>query len=106
MRSTKEIDELLKRMIPGKCRRVFELMRCLEITGGRSGNLARWRIIDIQRATGHNSDEQRLRELRNKIPGLFFVREIPHNGGTGGFYHEYQLRRDWVKYLKAWEAGR
>jgi hypothetical protein len=104
-KDSQEVEALLNRMIPRHDhRRVFELMRCREITGGQSGNHARFSIIEIQRATGHNSDEQRLRELRTMFPGLFTVYKVTYRD-RGGFHHEYRLKREWQKILKAAERG-
>lgn len=100
MHDSEKVEKILEDKIPGKCRRVFDLMRCRDFKAGRSRAVAlpRYRVIDIQRITGHNSDEQRLRELRTMHKDLFRVHHCPRHPG-GGFWHEYQLRRDWLPYL-------
>lgn len=69
------------------------------------GNANYWfSIIAIQTATGHNSDEQRLRELRTMYPALFMVRKRTYPD-RGGSHLEHQLRRNWAKILKDYERG-
>jgi hypothetical protein len=100
------IAALIDRMIKGKDhRRVFDLMCARDMKAGKvRGQHVRLRTIDLQRATGHNSDEQRLREIRNCYPDLFIVHHCKYRD-RGGFHHEYQLRRGWVEILRGYERG-
>lgn len=103
MRDSAQVNALLDRMIPRHDhRRVFNLMRSRPM--GRSlGNNNYWfRVIDVQQATGHNSDEQRLRELRTEYPALFRVRKVTYKD-RGGSHLEHQLRRDWLRLLQGIE---
>jgi hypothetical protein len=97
MMHSKSTEALLKKMIPGKAhRRVFDVM-LLSGTG--------WtRTIDLQLITCHNSDENRLRELRRMYPGLFITRHATYED-RGGSHNEYQIRRDWLKILREYERG-
>jgi len=101
-----EVNALIDRMMPTKAhRRVFDLMCARTPKGYRGqGNYARWRTIDVQQATGHNSDENRLRELRERFPELFLTHHCTYRD-RGGSHNEYQLRRGWVEILKRYERG-
>ena len=103
---TPEVAALLDRMLPTAAHiRVLNLMcaRTPKESRGR-GNYARWRTIDVQLATGHNSDENRLRELRKRFGEMFMTHHITY-GDRGGSHNEYQLKRGWVEILKKYERG-
>lgn len=96
---SKSTEALLKKMIPGKAhRRVFDLM--LTTVGRFRG----YSTIEIQTRTGHNSDENRLRELRRKCPKLFITEHATYED-RGGSHNEYRIRNDWLKVLKEYERG-
>lgn len=103
---TPEVAALIDRMMPGKDhQRVFNLMCARTPKESRGhGNYGRWRTIDIQRATGHNSDEQRLRDIRGWYPDLFIVHHCTYRD-RGGSHNEYQLKRGWVELLKKHARG-
>jgi len=104
---TPEVAALVDRMIPTAAhRRVFDLMLCRNPkTSRNAGGYCRWRTIDIQSATDHNSDEQRLRDIRNWYPDLIQTHHCTYRD-RGGSHNEYQLRRGWVEILKDYERGR
>lgn len=99
---SKATEALLNKMIPGKAhRRVFEVM--LGVPDKRPWSMS-WRIIDLQLKTGHNSDENRLRELRRMYPNLFITEHVTY-ADRGSFHNEYLIRRDWIKILRCYERG-
>jgi hypothetical protein len=99
---SKSIEALLKKMIPGRAhRRVFGVI--LSPPGSRPWSMS-WRTIDLQRETGHNSDENRLRELRRMYPKLFITEHVTY-AGRGGSHNEYRLSKDWLKILRGYERG-
>jgi hypothetical protein len=102
MMHSKSTEALLKKMIPGKAhRRVFEVM--LHSPPKRPWSMS-WRTIDLQRETGHNSDENRLRELRRMYPKLFITEHATY-AGRGGSHNEYRIRANWLKILRGYERG-
>lgn len=105
MRDSPEVTALIARVIPqADRRRVFNLMRTRPLRRS-NGNANLWfRIIDIQKATGHNSDEQRLRELRRDFKEMFRIRKVTYPD-RGGSHYEHQLRRDWQTILRGYERG-
>lgn len=105
MRDSPQVLALLDRMIPRHDhRRVFNLMRTRPMRRS-NGNANLWfRIIDVQTATGHNSDEQRLRELRTMYPDLWRIRKVTYPD-RGGSHYEHQLRRDWLQLMTAMDRS-
>jgi hypothetical protein len=99
MMHSKSTEALLKKMIPGKAhRRVFDLMLT---TVGMHRGLS---TIEIQTRTGHNSDEQRLRDIRSWYKYLFIVHHCTYRD-RGGSHNEYQLRQGWAEILREHERG-
>jgi len=89
---------LIEQAIPTKAhRRVFDFLY---------RNRNKWvRVIDLQVATGHNSDEQRLRELRKMVDMLIVVRSVSYFQ-KGGLHNEYHLERWWRNVLSSAIAAR